>query len=258
MQIDWEVGEDGSDEDESDADDLDDGESARPEPNDVTPLLAHLPVLSRLEAIDLRGCNSPYAEGWTVGVQNIRRLAVLPRLKSLNVSDVYVNDAGLAELASLKSLRELAIGGDTASAAGLRALFVPANLRALHIQRYAAVTDATLAELPNQDALGEITMPIPSISQAAWRLSRALKSVRALHLDQDGSDDKSDRLTTVALDHGDAIFALESEVDDFLAALQALRQANPGIVIDSDPKWFVPYRGANPFLPWLTLVCGAR
>jgi hypothetical protein len=252
-------------------------------------LLEHLPVLPGLKIVDLRGDS-------TVGERDLRSLALLPRLRSLNLSDLYVTDAGMAELAALNTVDELALGGDNASPAGLRALLAMKRLKVLHILRYSAVTDATKAELLNQESLLESAAEMleeemleekemreeeeemaddealdddndmsddetESVDEAQaeqrpmlpvrWQLADTVKRLFRLRVDWHGSYDNSDRLTTVALDHGNAVYALESEVDDFRRALDALRQANPGIVIDSDPKWFDANRGEirreNPY-----------
>jgi len=219
---------------------MDEQESALLNKYGGTSVLAKMPVLPRLESIDLR---SSYGRK-TVGDRDLRRLVVLPRLRTLNLSDVDINDAGLAELASLQSLEELAIGGDLATPARLQALLALKRLKALHILRYVAVTDAGLADLSSleyfekQELTGGEAIPY-----AAGQLLFALKNLKELHTEQYGFYDNSNRMTTVALDHGDRIFALESEVEGLGRAFDALRQSNPGIVIDSDPKWFDERRG---------------
>ena len=200
------------------------------------PLFEHLPALPRLETIDLRG-------GSIVDDEDLRRLAILPRLKSLNLSDVDVSDAGLANLASLKSLEELAIGGKLATPGRLESMLALKRLKKLHILRYAAVTEATLAALEAQESLDERANANQGMLESESSVLSALQNLRTLRIDPNGSNGNSDRLTTLALDHGDQVFAMESEVDDLRRALNALRQSNPGIVIDSDPKWFDPRRG---------------
>jgi hypothetical protein len=280
LQIYWDADEDTSDEKGP--------EPPRKRPRAI-PLLEHLPALPRLAAVDLRGDS-------TVGERDLRRLALLPRLTSLNLSDLHVTDAGLAELASLQSLEALAIRGDNASSAGLRALLALNRLKALHILRYTAVNEAMKAELVDQETLvkraaemleeemlegrelseeedemadddtlddadatsddeaetADAAQPEHGpMSHVDWQLVGTLARLNRLRVERYGSYDKSDRLTTVALDHGDAVFALESEVEDFQRALDELRKANPGIVIDSDPKSFAPNRGErrrkNPY-----------
>jgi len=175
--------------------------------------------------------------GSIVDDEDLRRLAILPRLKSLNLSNVRVSDAGLADLASLKSLEELAIGVDLATPARLPSLRALKRLKALHILRYMAVTDAVLAELPALEAHQARYTAGEGIPGDVSQLLIALLFARGR------TYDNSDRLTTLALDHGDQVFAMESEVDDLRRALNELRQSNPGIVIDCDPKWFDPRRG---------------
>jgi len=145
-----------------------------PETNHAPPLLAHLPALPRLEAIDLSNSE--------VGDRDLRHLAGLHCLKSLDLSYTDVTDEGLAELASLQSLEDLEIDDNMVSAAGIESLLALRHLKALHMYR---------------------------------------------------SYDKSARLAPLALDDGDELFVLESEVEGFRRALQMLRQSNPGIVIDT-------------------------
>ena len=258
LQIDWDVDENESDEDEMDEDEMDEDEQESNEGEqeadaietnggmqiddeqvaDETesgggiPLLAYLPALPRLEAIDLRG-------GGMVGDQDLRRLAVLPRLKSLNLSGMHVTDAGLAELPPLESLEELAIGVDLATPARLPSLRALKRLKALHIVRYTAVTDAVVAELPNLESHQARYTAREGIPGDVSHLLIMLMFAGRTY-------DKSDRLTTLALDHGDRVYAFESELDGLRRALDALRQGIPGIVIDSDSKWFDQDRGKKP------------
>ncbi|HEV3339946.1 MAG TPA: hypothetical protein VG125_06305 [Pirellulales bacterium] len=241
----WDLGDDEDEPGEPDTN-LDSGdedekmESTEAETNQEMPSLAYLPALPRLEAVDIR------SETVTIDDEDIRGLAILPRLRSLNLnrsssnvtsSSSNITDEGLAELASLKSLEELGIYGVTS--AGCQTLSAVKGLKVLHIQRYVPVTKEILEVLPSQDSLNERDGGKSQAEQGVLGLLKWFK------------DEPSDRLTTVALDHGDRILAWESEVDGFQRALDALRQAHPGIVIDSDPKWFDQRRGEmrDPKLP---------
>lgn len=86
---------------------------------DSRPMLARLPPLPRLEALDLSESH--------IDDDDLRRLAVLPQLKSLSVGESsrgqsLLTPAGLAELASIESLEEVALEGDVESAGGIEAL----------------------------------------------------------------------------------------------------------------------------------------
>ena len=99
-------------------------ESALPE---SAALLASLPPLSRLEALDLR--NSKVVDG------DLRFVARLSQLKSLNLAYTEVAGAALADLAPLESLEELTIDYYSfADPAGLKALAGLKRLKKLHVQ----------------------------------------------------------------------------------------------------------------------------
>lgn len=221
------------------------------ETNDEASILARLPELPRLEALDLGFWY--YGDEWDylLDEQDVRHLTRQPHLKSLNFSDIVVTDTGLAALAFLPSLEELAIGDDTATAKRLQTLVVLKHLKWLHIQRYTAVDKDTLAALQKQDSLEDLDIAGEGMSETERGVLHVLKTFKELRVKQYGNYDKNDRLTTVSLDRGGQIFALESEVDGFLQALDALREAHPGVVIDADPKWFDPRRGEmrDPELP---------
>ncbi|HET6881578.1 MAG TPA: hypothetical protein VFI31_15550 [Pirellulales bacterium] len=87
--------------------------------------LAGLPVLPRLEAIGFH---------WSlVYTDDIRRLAALPRLTALDLTDSYfADDTALTELVSLQSLEELAIGPIQPSAQFLESLVSLNRLKVLH------------------------------------------------------------------------------------------------------------------------------
>lgn len=95
------------------------------------PLLSSLPPFHELLALDLSGSQNRDLD--------LRRLVVFPRLKSLNLARTNVTDAGLAELAALDSLEELAIsdstGSDGITAEALESLLELNRLSVLHILR---------------------------------------------------------------------------------------------------------------------------
>lgn len=226
------------------------GEPGESDSDDWVPILASLPALPRLESLDLR---STFGDP-PIRDDDLPYLAIQPRLKSLNVSDCNITAAGLGELQSLKSLQELAIDGELATPAGLQSLLALKHLTALHVQRYGAVTDDIVAALPAQESLELRENAGGAMYDWERNLVWALKRLREMHTDETGSYDKSDRLTTVELDHGKRILALQCEVAGLRRALDALRHAHPGIVIDSDPKWFDQYRGekspGTALFPW--------
>lgn len=90
-------------------------------------LLTCLPALPQLEAIRVAGLD--------LSADDLRHLAILPRLKKL---DLTANDFGpnasLADLISLKSLENLKIGRAKLSAAGLESLTALKHLKGLHLR----------------------------------------------------------------------------------------------------------------------------
>lgn len=93
-------------------------------PDSAPTLLASLPRLEKLEALDLEG--SEVVDG------DLPYIAWLPRLKSLNLNGVYLNGAALEELTPLESLEELAIDKYVTESAGLKALVELKQLKKLH------------------------------------------------------------------------------------------------------------------------------
>ncbi|HJT31011.1 MAG TPA: hypothetical protein VJ783_03010 [Pirellulales bacterium] len=85
--------------------------------------LYRLPMLPRLEALDL--------DGWGDSDQDIRHLIAFPRLKSLTLR--YATDDDLADLASLESLEELEIPDYAMSAAAFDSLHALKRLKTIHI-----------------------------------------------------------------------------------------------------------------------------
>lgn len=143
---------------------------------DEPSLLDRLPELARLETLEL---------AWSdVGDLDLPHLARLPHLRSLGLERTNITGGGLAELAPLWSLEELAIG-DAVNATALESL-------------------------------------------------RSLQRLKLLHLSETGGLMLNRRYTTLMLDNGYYRNVPTDEADDFRRALQALRQARPGIVIDGD------------------------
>ena len=81
---------------------------------------------------------------WTAGV--LPRLPVPGAAFGLNLWDTGVTDAGLKDLAGLKSLQSLALGGTPVTDAGLKELAGLTSLQSLYLYD-TKVTDAGVAEL---------------------------------------------------------------------------------------------------------------
>lgn len=93
--------------------------------SDEQHLLAHLPPLPRLEVLDLRSSD--------VGDDDVQQIAAQTSLKALNLAFTDVTSAGVAQLASCKSLEELVIRDDALSLVALQSLMAFRHLRTLHI-----------------------------------------------------------------------------------------------------------------------------
>jgi hypothetical protein len=129
------------------------------EPDSGRPLLSRLPPLPRLEALDLALSD--------VRDQDLPFVALLPRLKSLNLVDTKVTGAGLKELGPLESLEELAIHDDV-SLAGLETLIALKGLKKLHILGFDQET------LPMPSGLGVVSN-IPEDEREGFR--RAMEAL---------------------------------------------------------------------------------
>ena len=92
------------------------------------PLLARLPALVQLEAFDLTGSQ--------VDDRDLRHIARLPRLKSLNLSGIYFTGPALADLAPLAALEELAVDFYAPEWDSLEALVKLKGLKKLHINSF--------------------------------------------------------------------------------------------------------------------------
>lgn len=135
---------------------------------DYPPTFGKLSLLPQLEELELAV--------YDVDDRDLRRIASLPRLKSLDLHVMWpvITSNGLAELGALKSLEELAIHDDlndgVVSAAGVESLIKVEHLKLLHLIR-SAPGSAIMLPLDNGD---EIAVP----ASEADAFLRALKALR--------------------------------------------------------------------------------
>ncbi|HET6879385.1 MAG TPA: hypothetical protein VFI31_04495 [Pirellulales bacterium] len=114
--------------------------------------LRHLPILPKLEAVDLTGAG--------VGYRDLLRLAEFPRLKSLALASTTITGPGLAELAPLESLENLGIGEQTAIF-GFESLNALKRLKEVHIStpsgaRFQAIDQVFLTHNGAEGVLREL------------------------------------------------------------------------------------------------------
>ena len=108
------------------------------------PLLARLSPLVQLEVLDLKGS--------AVDDRDLQHIARQPRLKSLNLSGIYLTGRALADLAPLVALEELAVRFYPPVWEGWEAVVKLKGLKKLHIDDYNEEAwrsrDAMRGELP--------------------------------------------------------------------------------------------------------------
>ncbi|HWB11432.1 MAG TPA: hypothetical protein VG826_19535 [Pirellulales bacterium] len=138
------------------------------EPDTATGVLAHLPVLPRLEELDLHNSS--------VGDEDLGRLSGFKRLKSLNLSMTRVTDTGLAKLAPLTSLEEIAMDQRMATAVGFEALAGLERLRSVHI-KYVGYEEPPSRVLVPLDDGGQLDV----LPDELDGLRHALKTLRQAH-----------------------------------------------------------------------------
>ena len=180
------------------------------------PLLTHLPLLPRLEYLDLNGSQ--------VGDRDLYHLARFPCLKSLNVRGSSISAGGLPELARLPFLEELEIDSEMLSAAGLASLSKAKSLRRLHICPQIRASNALAALALDHEQI--IYVPDRELNG----LSRALKELRKQKPEL-VIDIPSDRLRT-----------RRSKMEDYCVDYDALAEHHP--------TWW-PESGAPPPSPWM-------
>jgi hypothetical protein len=109
------------------------------------PMLAGLPALAQLEALDLTGSQ--------LDDRDLPHIARLSRLKSLNLSGIYFTGPALADLAPLAALEELAVDFYAPEWDSLEALVKLKGLTKLHINSFDEEAwrsrDALRAALPD-------------------------------------------------------------------------------------------------------------
>lgn len=137
-------------------------------------------------------------------------LAALPRLEALDLSYVPVADADVSRLAASARLKTLCLGHSGISAAGLAGL----------------ASVPSLTEL----ALDEDTLTLEGLEALA--ALKSLKSLHVTHLREDLTD--YDDLDELVLDGGESLEIRSSGLERLREAIDRLRRANPGIVIDTD------------------------
>ena len=168
--------------------------------------------------------------------ESLSSLAGLAKLKSFEFSVGSTNDATLLKrLPALSQVEAVKLHGSSIRDDELRYLAVLPHLRFLDIGAYPDITIAGLSELASLKGVEELTFEGDIVSAAALERLRAVGRLKRLHLYRLTNEfDEFDPPVTVNLDDGGSFQVPKSESKDFRRALQALRQAKPGIVIDTN------------------------
>ncbi len=101
----------------------------------------------------------------------------------VNLSQSYVKDAGLKELAALKGLQSLNLSGTAVTDAGLKELAALKGLQTLNLSECLGVTDAGLKELAALKGLQTLNLSeCPGVTDAGLKELAALKGLQTLNL----------------------------------------------------------------------------
>jgi hypothetical protein len=123
---------------------------------------------------------------WPGKDAEVKELAGLKSLQSLNIGgSLLLTDAGLKELAGLKNLRGLYLFYAPVTDAGLKELAGLKNLQALDLS-HTQVTDAGLKELAGLKSLQALNLGWTKVTDAGLNALAGVKSLEWLNLDRTG------------------------------------------------------------------------
>ena len=111
----------------------------------------------------------------------LKELAGLKSLQALGLARTGVTDAGLKELAGLKSLQALDLGWTKVTGAGLKELAGLKSLQTLYLYG-TQVTDAGLKELAGLKSLQSLNLEATQVTDAGLKELAGLKSLQSLNL----------------------------------------------------------------------------
>ena len=111
----------------------------------------------------------------------LKELAGLKSLQALVLYNTKVTDAGLKELAGLKNLQSLNLGWTKVTDAGLKELAGLKSLQSLNLG-WTKVTDAGLKELAGLKSLQTLYLEATQVTDAGLKELAGLKSLQALYL----------------------------------------------------------------------------
>jgi hypothetical protein len=178
---------------------------------------------------------------WKENSRELESLADLTNLKSLTLDiESYHNLKGdgqsraLAHLAVLPRLEELNLYRADVTDDDLRRLAGFPRLRLLNLSE-TAVSDVGLAELASLGSLEELAIDQQIATADAFKALMATKHLRAIHIAnaEPYDDEIGEGLASLPLDDDYPWAVASSDVDGLRQALEALRKAQPGLVIDS-------------------------
>lgn len=179
------------------------------------------------------------ALGMKFKTESLALLSGLTKLKSLGVDDFTPLDEEtsgaclLCGLPVLPRLESLSIDSAQIRDHDLRRLAVLPRLKSLDIQR-THVTSAGLAELASLESLEELAISSETATAAGLETLRRVEHLKWLHIGRPSiSNAARAQLAQVELDGNGTADVPTAEREIFVRAITALRQANPGIVIDN-------------------------
>jgi hypothetical protein len=179
----------------------------------VSESLDCLAGLTNLKSLRLANHN-PDKEAWNHPF--LSRLPALPRLEAGNLEESYVGDRGLRYLSVLPRLKTLNLRWTDLTEGDMADL--PFNF------------DPGVAELARLEFLEEVSVTGDMASATGLESLVALKHLKRLH--NSGPYIGTHATAELMRDHGGEVRVLQVEAARCRRAVDALRQANPGIVID--------------------------
>lgn len=182
---------------------------------------------------------------------SLRHLADLTSLRSLDLVIEYNGEteqemqhlvtigkrATLADLSVLPQLEFMGFHGGLVRAEDLRQLASFRRLKALDLQTE-FVSDGALVELASLEALEELAVGNAIVSSGGLESLASLNRIERLHIPSPFLNE-----TPLRVDSTGEVFVRQSDLARCRRALEAVRHANPGIVIDSGgSRPFAEYR----------------